>query len=222
MIRSTSIVHLAEDAAPEDAERVIDAVRGAAGELGALVIDAALNAHATRGGKVLLLAAFSDDDAFEAARHHPYVQGVVRPLLDHYAESVESVHYTQGLVTLQDPEITEYVQRTLLIRVDPRIDPARVHDFESDLADMPRYIDAIVNSSLSRIDDVHRPHGQPWTHVWEQEFASMEDFSGPYMLHAYHWAFVDTWFDPQNPNQIVDTTPIHAACHLQRSILALA
>lgn len=223
MIRSTSFVHLAEDAGPEAAERVIEAARGAAGELDALFLDAARTAPVTvGGGQVMLLAAFSDSDAAEAARHHPYVEEVVRPALDRYAAHVESVRYSQGPVIVQNPGISECLQRTLLLRVDPDTDRALVGEFERDLADMTRYIDAIVNSSLSRIDEVRHPRGPTWTHVWEQEFVALEGLRGPYMQHPYHWAFVDTWFDPQAPNHIVDLTLIHAACDIRRSILALA
>jgi hypothetical protein len=56
----------------------------------------------------------------------------------------------------------------------------------------------------------------------EQEFETLEGLTGDYMQHAYHWSWVDTWFDPQAPNRIVDTTLVHAMCDLDRSLLALA
>ena len=85
-----------------------------------------------------------------------------------------------------------------------------------------RYIDAIRNSSLSRVEEVHQPTGPEWTHVWEQEFATLDGLTGPYMMHGYHWSFIDTWFDRQSPRHIVDPVLIHSACALRHSILARA
>jgi hypothetical protein len=222
VIRATGFVHLRPDAPPDAADRLVQAVRDAPAGL-ALAVDAARTAPMTRGGgDVMLLAAFRDEDECEASRHHPYVETVIRPLLDRLAAHVEGVRYTQGPVVVQDPAIRACIQRTLLVRVDPATDPAAVIAFERDLADMTRYIGAIRNSSLSRVDAVSSPLGPTFTHVWEQEFETLEGLTGPYMQHAYHWSLVDTWFDPQAPNQIVDQALIHAACDLRHSILALA
>jgi hypothetical protein len=223
VIRATAYVHLAPGAGPDAARRLIDAVRDAPDELEALALDAAPTAAVTvGGGDVMLLAAFGDIGAYESARRHPYVKMVLQPLLERNASHVEWVRYTQGPVVVQDPALTHGVHRTLLLHVDPSVDPETVLAFERDLAGMTQYIDAIRNSSLSHPDEVHNPLGPVWTHVWEQEFADLDGLTGPYMQHAYHWALVDTWFDPQAPNRVVNTTLIHSACSLRRSILVWA
>jgi hypothetical protein len=172
-----------------------------------------------RGGDVMILAAFRDLDALGAARAHACVTRVLHHAIDRHVGHVESVRYRQGPVILQEPGLNNGIQRTLLVRVEPN-DPATVERFEHDLADMTRYIPAIRNSSLSRVDEVHHAAGPVWTHVWEQEFRTLDGLTGPYMEHAYHWSFVDAWFDPQSPTRVVDTTLIHAACPLRESILA--
>ena len=63
--------------------------------------------------------------------------------------------------------------------------------------------------------------GPEYTHVWEQEFATLDGLTGPYMQHAYHWSVIDPWFDVQAPVHIVDPELIHSSCGLRRSILAL-
>ena len=204
-------------------ERVIDAVRCAGDELDVVAADASRttpNSH--RAGDVMLLGAFRDADAYERARRDPYVEKVIRPLLEQCASHVEVVRYSQGTVTANAPTITNGIQRTLLVRVEPAVDTELVQQFEAETAAMTRYIDAIRNSSLSRVDAVHGSRGPEWTHVWEQEFATLDGLTGPYMMHGYHWALVDTWFDPQSPRQIVDPVLIHAACDLRRSILGCA
>ncbi len=145
----------------------------------------------------------------------------MQPLLEHCAHHVETARYRQGPVEVREPALREGIQRTLLVHVDPvKGEAASVRRFEHDLRDMPRYIDSIRNSSLSRIDAVDASLGPAYTHVWEQEFVDLDGLTGPYMLHAYHWSQVDPWFDAQAPGAIVDPTLVHAACGLRRSILA--
>lgn len=221
MIRVTAFVHLDASAPASAASSLIETVRGAASELDALTIDAAPTAPFTRlGGDVMILAAFADAESYAAARRHPYVELTLRPQLAQHAQHVEAVRYRQGPTNVRAPELERGVHRTLLLRVDPSADPRDARALERALIDMPAYITEIRNSSLSRVDEVRGSLGPMWTHVWEQEFDTIDALSGPYMRHAYHWSYVDTWFDPQAPNHIVDTRLLHSACDLRRSVLA--
>ena len=94
------------------------------------------------------------------------------------------------------------VKRTFLFRVQPGT-PLRLQEqFEAELVAMPRYIDTIRSWALGRVDHVTGPSF--WTHVWEQEFASLDGLSGEYTTNPYHWAGIDRWFDPEIPGAIVD------------------
>jgi hypothetical protein len=223
MIRATAFVHVAPGAEPRAVERLVDAVRRAGDELDVVAADAAPttpNSHAA--GDLVLLGAFADQDAYKRARRSAYVETVLQPLLRQSAAHVEAVRYTQGRVTLRAPELRDGVHRTLLVHVAPTVARDVVERFEADVAAMTDYIDAIRNSSLSHVDAVHGARGPTWTHVWEQEFDDLDGLTGPYMMHGYHWAWVDPWFDAQSPRQVVDTTLIHAACALRRSVLSYA
>ncbi len=223
MIRVTSFVHLHADAATEVVDHLLEAQRRLADEVGVVAADAARttpNAH--RAGDLMLLSVFADEQAAEGATHASSTWSVIPPLLDQCARHVETVRYTQGAIDLRAPALADGIQRTLLVRVDPSTAPASVERFEQDLRDMPRYIDSIRNSSLSRIDAMEGSLGPAYTHVWEQEFVDLDGLTGPYMTHAYHWSLVDPWFDAQDSGSIVDPTLIHAACGLRRSILARA
>jgi hypothetical protein len=218
MIRVTAFVHLEPDALDE----VASAIAAAREQLDVLTLEvAATKPVAHRAGQLMLLAAFGDGEAYEKSAAHPYVTDVVRPLLDARASHVEVVRYTLGERLVREPALTHGIQRTLLFHVDADADPAEVAHFERALAAMPRYIDAIRNSALSRVDQVWGCTGKQWTHVWEQEFESLDGLTVDYMNHPYHWSSVDTWFDPQAPNHIVDVALVHAMCDLERSILAL-
>ncbi len=219
MIRVTGFIH----AAPDAVEELAAALRAAAAELDLLAFQVApTKSVAHRAGRLMVLAAFPDGEAADRAAEHPSVTDVVRPLLAERASHVEVVRYEQGPVDLREPELTGGIQRTLLLHVGAGVEPGAVVAFERDLRAMPQYIDAIRNSSLSAVADVWGGTGKPWTHVWEQEFATLEGLTGDYMRHAYHWSRVDTWFDPQAPNHIVDTTLVHAMCDLGASILRRA
>src|SRR5262249_21155802 len=153
MIRVTGFVYAADATADTmTLEWLADVLRSAGPEIGAATVQVGRVADVARGGGHLMaLAAFADAAAYEAARLHPYLDRVVRPALERVAAHVEVVKYRQGPVLLRDPSLVAGIQRTLLIHVDVDRDPAALATFERQLADMPRYIDAIRNSSLSRV-----------------------------------------------------------------------
>ncbi len=106
------------------------------------------------------------------------------------------------------------VKRTLLLRVRPAAPPDAVARFESDVAEMPEHITSIRSWALSRTTG-----RSPWTHAWEQEFASLDGLTGEYMLHPFHWTTVDAWFDPEVPDHIVDPVLAHLFAEYDAPVL---
>jgi len=104
------------------------------------------------------------------------------------------------------------VYRVLLLSVKPAIAAAATACFERELLAMPRYIRSIRAWRLSRV--TRAAGARSWTHVWEQRYDDLDGLSGEYMMHPYHWAWVDRWFDPENPDWIVDTHLCHSFCAL--------
>ncbi|MFI0350720.1 Dabb family protein [Actinomadura sp. 9N407] len=98
------------------------------------------------------------------------------------------------------------VKRTLLLTVHEGTPQAVVERFENDLLAMPVHIGTIRSWALSRVDQQLSPSA--WTHAWEQEYDD-EDGLGPYLLHPYHWTYIDRWFDPESPGSIVHPQPAH-------------
>ncbi|MDH4554106.1 Dabb family protein [Pseudomonas sp. BN417] len=105
------------------------------------------------------------------------------------------------------------IWRTLLLRVRPHRDPGHVAALERDLLRMPAYMSGIRNWQLSRVCS-----NSGWTHVWQQEFARVDDLQGEYLIHPFHWGWVDRWFDPEFPEWTVEAIA-HAFCPLATSIL---
>jgi hypothetical protein len=99
------------------------------------------------------------------------------------------------------------IKRTLLLRV--RATPtATVERFEADLAAMPDHISTIRSWRLSRVAGTATGPGR-WTHVWEQEYASLDGLTGEYMMNPFHWTTVDAWFDCEVPDHIVEPELAH-------------
>ncbi|VWD43127.1 hypothetical protein BLA50215_05539 [Burkholderia lata] len=115
---------------------------------------------------------------------------------------------------LRDPALRDGVWRTLMLRVRPQASAARIAALERELLQMPAFMPGIRNWRLSRIDTPGA-----WTHVWQQEFAHVGDLLGEYLMHPYHWGWVDRRFDAESPDWTVDAIS-HAYCPLASSLLA--
>ena len=120
--------------------------------------------------------------------------------------------------SLPAPGMRDFVKRTLFLRVLPETPKETQARFEDDLRRMPAYVSTIRNWALSRCDP--SLHETPWTHVFEQEFDDVEGLLGEYMGSAFHWGYIDGWFDPECPQRIVDTRLAHVFCEASTSVLA--
>ena len=130
---------------------------------------------------------------------------------------IDAVRFEPQHGEVPEPGIRDCVKRTLFLEVEHGADPEAVARFERDLRGMPRYIASIRNWACSRTD----PGLQPthWTHVWEQEYATLEGLQVDYMVSPYHWGVVDGWFDPERPQRIVSPTLAHVHCPAESTIL---
>ncbi|WP_321819068.1 MULTISPECIES: Dabb family protein [unclassified Burkholderia] len=115
---------------------------------------------------------------------------------------------------LREPALHDGIWRTLMLRVRPTAAEAQVRDLERELLRMPAFMPGIRNWRLNRIVTPGM-----WTHVWQQEFAHVGDLLGEYLLHPYHWGWVDRRFDAESPDWTVEAIS-HAFCPLASSLLA--
>lgn len=113
-------------------------------------------------------------------------------------EAVAVAPLLGGLAPFAGPR----AKRSFLFRVRPDVPEEIAERFETELAAMPRFVGSICSWALSRVDQNVSP--SYWTHVWEQEFASLDGLNGDYAMHPYHWAGVDRWFDAETPGAIVE------------------
>jgi hypothetical protein len=82
---------------------------------------------------------------------------------------------------------------------------------------MPSHVSVIKNWAMGHV--IASEGRRRWTHVWEQEFDSVQGLEGEYMIHPIHWGLVDGWFDPECPQRVVDPFLIHAAMPIDTAVI---
>ncbi|MDH6676354.1 hypothetical protein M2284_000542 [Rhodococcus sp. LBL1] len=200
MFEVTRLIHFADTADAEFREAIVAGLRAdVEPHAVAVLIDTALPGGINTGD-VIARFRFDTESDWRAA------ENVVdswfwSPAVDR----VDGVTYT-GTVSPSHNAGAPAVYRLLLVAVDPATDPGLVRQFEAETGAMPHYIHSIGASQLARVRDT--TGSAAWTHVWEQEYASLDGLTGPYMTHPYHWAHVDRWFDSERGPKIVT-----ALCH---------
>ncbi len=131
--------------------------------------------------------------------------------------SADAVCYQTLACGQRDPDLQQGIWRTLLLTVRAGVSAADTGIFEQELLGMPRYMSAIRNWRLGRVTTP----GSRWTHVWQQEYVALDGLLGEYLLHPYHWGWVDRRFDPEFPEVwLVETGLCHVFCGLESSIIA--
>jgi hypothetical protein len=122
-----------------------------------------------------------------------------------------------------EPGMTDLVKRTLLFKVAGDADPDGVAALEASLVGMVDHIPAIRNWSLARVTPVVTHAGIPrWTHAWEQEYRDLDGLQHDYLQALYHWAYVDTFYDSDHPNGVVEFPVGHVFGPAATSVLAPA
>ncbi len=162
------------------------------------------------GGDILMHLRFADDTQWMAVADD-LTAVLSRPSVSH----VDGAEY-RGVLKAPGQQTPDAVYRTLLLRVTPGSDAAAVKRFEDDLRLLPRYVPSITGWQLSRVESA--VGASPWTHVFEQEFGSLDGLMGPYLMHPIHWAYVDRWFDPECPDVIVRDRVCHSFCKCPTAI----
>jgi hypothetical protein len=95
------------------------------------------------------------------------------------------------------------IYRVALFNANRDSTAERLAAFEAELLSLPAHVGVIERWRLSRTAGAY-------THVWEQEYASLDGLNGAYKMHPIHWAAADSWFDPDFPEWLVDPHLCHA------------
>lgn len=165
------------------------------------------------GGDLAARFAFADEPAYRAAR--PAIDAAIAAV---GASQHNWAFFKDGAGGVTAPGLADGVWRGLLLCADRPQGAALQDQFEAEMVLMPKYIPAIRNWRFSRALESGGELG--WTHVWEQEYADLGGLMGPYMLHPYHWALIDRWFDPECPDWIVNVRLCHSFAMLGEAVLS--
>lgn len=165
---------------------------------------------------------YPDAATAAAARKSGFWIEQIAPALARFCRHCHALELRTIGAGLRRPGITNAVKRTAFFRLLPGME-SRASAFERDLLEMPGHIPEILNWRLSHAQPLpwNSAECAPWSYVWEQEFESIEDLMGPYMMHPHHWAHIDRWFDPESGVQAVDVDLSHAFSPLAQSVITV-
>ncbi|MBM3949763.1 MAG: hypothetical protein FJ312_11120 [SAR202 cluster bacterium] len=207
LIRGVMAVKLRPDAAPEKVQRFLEAWQETPAKVkGVLKVWAGRNIPGG-GWDWILDSAYDGYTGILDSRKHPYAKELRRFYpggADQVVERTAATFFKPWRQAIPEPRIRNCIKRTLVIRVIPTASPKLFREFEERLAQMPVYIKGIRNWVLSHDLENHElPRSKTgpdrWTHVWEQEFQTMDGFKNDYMTHPFHYGVVDPYFDPDGP-----------------------
>jgi hypothetical protein len=130
---------------------------------------------------------------------------------------VDSVAY-EGGPSGSKRTLSKGAYRTSFFSVNRPPSEAAIRQFDFETYEMGVYIPTIVNWQISRATEASG--ARRWTHVWEQEYEEIGGLHGAYMLHPYHWAWIDRWYDPESTSHMIDTHVTHTFCNFTASMIA--
>tara|TARA_R100000005_G_scaffold26336_1_gene11688 strand:+ start:24745 stop:25794 length:1050 start_codon:yes stop_codon:yes gene_type:complete len=173
-------------------------------------------------GHLTLDLLYPDASTAARAQESDVWRSQILPELSRTCSAVHALALENVGAGLRESSLAGGIKRTAFFRLQSGRDVATAEAFERDLLAMPQHIREIRNWRLSRAVPVAWQQAEcaPWTWVWEQEFRTVDDLLGPYMVHPHHWAHIDRWFDPESGAQAIDTDLSHAFSPFGSSVLA--
>jgi hypothetical protein len=200
-----------------DRDAVVAAVRAAAVALPGLRSSwvAPVTAGVTiNAGSLVWRATFGTEAEALAAPLTPAWRTGVAPALEGAQVSGVGYRVTRSAVRPAGPGIW----RALVFRVMPHGFPETAAQLEAGLLLLPQHVPAIRSWALNPVSAVEGP--KAYTHVWEQEFDSVEGLTGDYMRAPVHWGLVDSWFDADCPQYVVDPHVIQVVGDIDETVMA--
>ena len=200
----------------QDRDSLIDALRAVAGDVPgqrACWIAPVAETPVIHAGHIVWRMTFATENEALLASFSAHWRDAIGPLLDGVHVTGIGYRVTQTMVGKSGPG----VWRALIFRTFPNAASETVRRLEDEVLLFPKYISTIKSWALSPISTVEGPKG--FTHIWEQEFDSIEGLTGEYMDHPLHWGLVDSYFDAELPQYIVDPHVIQVVAAIDQSIM---
>jgi hypothetical protein len=168
------------------------------------------------GGDLIWRSEYRDESHWRAAESGERFRRAAALLADPaHVSHVEQVTFAAGPRGGRSPERGLY--RVALFSATRSPTPERLARFAAETTAMPRHVRSIRSWQLAT--PASASGSRAWTHVWEQEYDDLAGLSGPYMLHPCHWGQVDRWFDPEDPDWLIDTFLCHSFCETRAPVI---
>jgi len=218
MFKLTALVTVREGA---DGGKVIDALNSAASDRVHIVrsiLEPTLP-NTSNGGNYIWHLQFPEEAAYRAWKEDSAGGKKADAALGDRAlvHQVDSMAYAGGRVGTKRP-LDHGVYRLLVLSVNRAASEVAVAQFDSETYEMGLYIPSILNWQLSRV--VESSGARRWTHVWEQEFENLDGLLRTYMLHPYHWGWINRWYDPECTEHMIDNYLCHSFCNFTGQVIA--
>ena len=165
-------------------------------------------------GHVVWRMTFGSERDALAVPLDPAWRTAVAPLLEGRQVSHVGYRVTRRAVR----PATGGIWRALVFRVMPHGFPDGARALDAGLQLMPAHVASIRSWALSPVSICEGP--KAYTHVWEQEFDSLDGLTGEYMTHPVHWGLVDAYFDAECPEYIVDPHLVQVVAAIDQTIMA--
>jgi hypothetical protein len=216
MFSSLRLVTMSAEASAAERAETVRALDAAARAGEARTLLAPTCAGVWNGGDLIWRAEYASEAAWRAAEGGEAFCGALALLADRArVDHVEHVAFPSGANGGASPARGLY--RVALFCANQRPSAERLTAFARETAAMPRQVRSIRRWQLAT--PVRASGSRPWTHVWEQEYDDLAGLNGPYMLHPCHWGHVDRWFDPEDPDWLIDPHLCHTFCETSAPVI---
>jgi hypothetical protein len=170
------------------------------------------------GGDLIWRSEYRDEAHYREAEQSVRFRETAAAVLANPARArlVEHVVFASGVSGGASPRRGLYRVALFCANRDPS--PDRLARFANETTAMPRLVTAIRRWQLAT--PLHASGSRPWSYVWEQEYDDLAGLVGPYMLHPCHWGHVDRWFDPEDPDWLIDPLLCHSFCETSAPVIS--
>ncbi len=164
-------------------------------------------------GHIVWRMVHQSEAAANAAMLAPAWRGAVLPLIEGAQVTGAGYRMTRKVPSPGGAGIW----RALLFSCFADADPALVRELEQRTQLLPTYVPKILGWGLNRA--AWSEGRKPIHFVWEQEYNSVSDLTGPYMNTPVHWGIVDAYFDAECPEYIVDPHLVQVVAAISEPVI---
>ena len=171
------------------------------------------------GGDLVCKLGFADRDAYETAKQGEGWAALRAVLDDAGTVSVCNFGaYDAGDLGIQDADATDCCHRVLMFAEQPNAKPEDAQRLYDRCTQFHAYVPGMLNWRVSTV--VESGGQKEWKYIWEQDFDSVDTFTGTYMFTPFHPTYLDTYFDTECPNWVADPELCTITCDEPTAFLA--